>query len=101
KTFVFYGQCFLVVATAAADFANDVNVRQEIHFDAALPFTLAAFATSSGHVKGKATGLVSALARFGQHGIEVADMREDLSVGGRIRARRSSDGRLIDAYDFV
>ena len=55
------------------------------------PFTL----------KLKRPGLVAALARFGQHGEEFADRREDAGVGRGIRARRAADGRLIDLDHFV
>ena len=46
-------------------------------------------------------GFVAALARFRQHGIEIANRSEDAGIGCRIRARRAADGRLIDANDFV
>ena len=52
-------------------------------------------------VEGEAPGLVAALARLRQHGVELANVGEDAGVGRRIRARRASDGRLIDADDLV
>ena len=55
------------------------------------PFTL----------KLKRPGPVAALARFGQHGEQLADGSEDAGVGGRIRTRRAADGRLIDLDDLV
>ena len=94
-------QRFVVVAASAADFALHVNVGQEIHFDAALAFALAGFAASAGNVEGEASGFVSALARFGQHGVEVANRREDAGIGCGIGARSASDGRLVDANDLV
>ena len=94
-------QRFVVVAASAADFALHVNVGQKIHFDAALAFALAGFAASAGDVEGEAPGLVSALARFGQHGVEVANRREDSGIGCGIRARSAADGRLVDANDLV
>ena len=97
----FYGEGFLVVAATVADLAEDIYVGQEIHFDAALTFALAGFAASALHVEAEAAGLVSALARFGQHGEEVADGGEDSGVGGGVGARRAADGRLIDLDNFV
>ena len=52
-------------------------------------------------MKLKRPGLVAALARFGQHGEEFADRREDARVGRGIRARRAPDGRLVDLDHFV
>ena len=43
-TVVFDGKRFLVVAAPAADFAEDVDIRQEVHLDASLAFALAGFA---------------------------------------------------------
>ena len=93
----FDGQGFLVVATPVAHFALHVDVGHEVHLDAALTVALAGFATASGDVEAEAAGLVSALARLGQHGKEVANGREDLGVGGRVGARGAADGGLIDA----
>src|SRR5208283_496335 len=95
------GKRFRVVAAAAANFAGDVHVRQEIHLDAAQAFSLAGFATPAFHVEAEAPGTVTPLARFRQHGEKFADGREDAGVGGGIRARRAANGRLIDLDDFV
>src|SRR5450755_623058 len=92
---------FTVVTAAAADIALHVHVGQEIHFDAALAFALASFAASAGDVEREASGLVSALARLGQHSVEVADRGKNSRVGRGIRARRAADGRLVDANDLV
>ena len=97
----FYGEGLLVVAAPVADFALHVDVGHEVHFDAALAVALASFASSAGDVEAEAAGLVAALARFGEHGEEVANGREDLRVGCGIRARSAADGGLIDADDFV
>ena len=91
----------MVVAAPAANFALHVHVGQEIHFDAALAFALAGLAASAGNVEGEASGLVSALARFGQHGVEIANRREDARIRRRIRARRASYGGLVDANHLV
>ena len=74
---------------------------QEIHFDAALAVALAGFAAAAFHIEAETAGLVAALARFGQHGVELANGRENTGVGGGIRARRAADGRLIDLHDFI
>src|ERR1019366_8823591 len=100
-TVVAHGQGFVVIAASAAHFALHVNVGQKVHFDAALAFALARFAASAGNVEGEAAGLVSALARFGQHGVEVANRRKDSGIGCGIGARGAPDRRLVDANDLV
>src|SRR5271170_3718075 len=98
---VLYGQGFVVVAASAADFAEDVDIGKKIHLDAALAFALAGFATAAGNVEGEASGLVAALARFGQHGIDLANRSEDAGVGRGIGARSAADRGLVDANNFV
>ena len=94
---VLHLQGFVIVAAAAADVAGDVDIGQEIHLDALQPVALAGFAAPALHVEAEAAGLVAALARFRQHGVEIANGREQPGVGGGIRARRAADGRLIDS----
>ncbi len=53
------------------------------------------------HVETETSRFVAALPRFRQHGVEIANGRERLRVGGRIGARRAPDRRLIDFNDFV
>src|SRR5580693_2677970 len=99
--FVAYGQRFGVIALAAADFAHDVNIGQEIHFDAAEAIALAGFAAAAFDVEAEAAGTVAAFARFGKHGEKFADGCEDACVGGGVRARRAAYGGLIDLDDFI
>src|SRR5262249_53301359 len=94
-------ESFRVVAAAAADLASDIHVGKGIHPDAALPVALAGVATSPFDIEAEAAWLVAALARFGQHGEELADGSEDAGVGGGIRTGSAADGRLIDFDDFV
>src|SRR6266404_4078632 len=98
---VVHRQCFVVVAASAADFALHVNVGQEVHFDAALTFALTSLAASAGDVERETSGFVSALAGFGQHGVEVTNRREDAGIGCRVGARSAANGRLVDANDLV
>jgi len=99
--FVPDGERFGIVAAAAADFAGDVDIRQKIHFDTAKAIALAGFAAATLDVEAETAGFVAAFARFGKHGEEFADGAEDAGVGGRVRARRAADGRLIDFDDLV
>src|SRR5205807_3631801 len=90
-----------IVAAPAAHFAGDENVGQEVHLDAPLPLSPAGLAAPALDVEAEAAGPVASLARFGQHGVELADGREEAGVSGGIRARRAADGRLIDDDDLV
>src|SRR5579883_3488857 len=90
-------QGFAVVAAAAADVAGDVDIGQEVHFDTLEAVPLARLAAATLHVEAEAAGL----ARFGQHGIEIADRREETGVGGGVGARGAADRSLVDADDFV
>ncbi len=96
-----HGESFRVVSAAAADFAGDVDVREEIHFDAAEAVALAGFAAAAFYVEAEAAGAVAALAGFGELGEEFADGGEDAGVGGGVGSRRAADGGLVDFDDFV
>src|ERR1700731_2962327 len=91
----------MVVAASIADFADYVNVRQEIHFNPALSFALAGLATAARNVEREAPGLVTALARLRKHGVQVADLREHAGVGGRVRPGRTANRRLVDPDNLV
>ena len=96
-----YRERLLIVAASVTYFAEDVDVGQEVHLDAALAFALAGLAAAALHVEGEAAGLVAALARLGQHGEEVAHGGEDAGVGRGVRTRGAADGGLIDLDDLV
>src|SRR2546422_9501531 len=99
--FVAHRERFRIVAAAAANLAHHVDIGKKIHFDAAEAVALAGFAAATLYVEAEAAGTVAALARFGEHGEEIADGSENASVGGGIRARRAADGGLIDFNNFV
>ena len=99
--FVFHRERLVVVAVAAADLAQHVNVGQKVHFDPPLAFSLAGFAAPARNVERKASRLVTAFARLRQHGIEIANLGEDAGVGRWIRTRRAANRRLVDANDLV
>src|ERR1022692_3624017 len=99
--FVFHLERFAVVTAATADVASNVDVGQEVHLDALQTIALAGFAAAAFHIEAEAAGFVAALARFGQHGVEIANGRENTGVGGRIRSGSAADGRLVDLDNFV
>ena len=94
-------QRLAVVARAAAHVAQDVHVGQEVHLDALQAVALARLAAPALDVEGEAAGLVAALARLGEHRVQLADGREEAGVGRGVRARRAADGRLVDLDHLV
>src|SRR5581483_7128390 len=81
--------------------AEDVDVRQEVHLDPSLTFTLAGLAASAGNIEREPPGFITALPRFWQHRIQIANLGKAPGVSCGIGSRRAPDGRLIDANDFV
>jgi len=65
------------------------------------PVALASLATAAFDVEAEASRLVPALARFRQHGVQIANQRKKPGIGGGIRPRRAPDGRLVDADHLV
>ena len=55
--FVFHRQGLVVIAVATANLAQHVNVRQKIHLDPPLTFSLAGFAASADTLKENRPGL--------------------------------------------
>ena len=90
-----------VVALAVALLARHVDVRQEVHLDLDLPVAAADLAAPALDVEREAAGLVAARPRLGRARVELADVVEDARVGGRVRARRAADRRLVDVDDLV
>ncbi len=95
------GEGLLIVTASVTYLAEDVDVGEEVHLDAALTFALAGFAASALDVEGEAARLVAALARLGEHREEVADGGEDAGVGCGVAARGAADGGLVDLDDLV
>src|SRR5690606_38839356 len=90
-----------VVAPAAADVAGDVDVGQEVHLDLDQPVALARLAAAALHVEAEPPRRVAAELGLRQLGEELPDRREEPGVGGRVRARRTADRRLVDVDDLV
>ena len=90
-----------VVALAVALLARDVDVGQEVHLDLDLAVAAADLAAPALDVEAEAARLVAARARLLGLGEEVADHVEQARVGGRVRARRAPDRRLVDRDDLV
>ena len=94
-------QRLAVIAFAVAHLARHIHIWQEIHLNAFVAVALASLAASATDVKGEASRLVPAYLRFGQADKQIADIREHTRIGGRIGARRTSQGRLVHIYHLV
>ena len=90
-----------VVPLAAADVAGDVDVGQEVHLDLDLPVPRARLAPPALDVEGEAPRQITARPGLGCPRHQLADGIEDVGVRRRVRARRPSDGRLVDGDDLV
>ena len=90
-----------VVAGPAAHLARHVHVGEEVHLDLDGAVTGARLAPPAPHVEREPAGQVAA--HLGLVGLaeELADVVEQPGVGGRVRARRAPDGRLVDGHDLV
>ena len=90
-----------VVARALADLARHVDVGQEVHLDLDGAVALARLAAPALDVEREPAGLVAADLRLLGGGEQRADLVEHARVGGRVRAGRAPDRRLVDVDDLV
>ena len=98
---VLHLQRFVVEPLPLADRATDPDVGQEVHFELGGPVSLARFAPPISDVEAEPPRRVSAQLGLRELGIEVADLVEELHVGGRVRARGATDRRLVDVDRLV
>ena len=94
-------QRLAVVALALANVAGDVYVGQEVHFHADHAVAFAGLAAAAAHVEGEASRAVAALAGDGHAGKQFANGCEEPGVGGRVAARGTTDGALVDGDHLV
>ena len=92
---------FAVVALAVAGFAGHVDVRQEVHFNLQGAVAGAVLAAAALDVEGESTRGVAAHFRFAGLCEQLADVVEHAGVGGGVRARGTTDGRLVHVNDLV
>src|SRR5207247_2007448 len=90
-----------VVALPSAGLARDVDVRKEVHLDLDRAVALAGLAAAAADVEREPTLLVAAHLRVGRLRVELADRREEVGIGRRVRPRRSPDRRLVDVDHLV
>ena len=100
-TAVPHGEHLALEAAPATGGAAHPHVGQEVHLHVEHARALAALAAAAGHVEREVPRREPALARVGGRGERLADRRERLGVGRRVRARHPADGLLIDGHDLV
>jgi hypothetical protein len=98
---VVHAQRVAVVALAVAHLAVDVHVGQEVHLDLDRAVARARLAAAALDVEAEPARLIAAHLRLGRLAEERADAVEHARVRRRVRARRPSDGRLVDVHDLV
>ena len=81
--------------------ARHLYVGQEVHLDGLIAIAAAGLAASSFHVKREAPGFVAADFSFRQSHEERAYVGKDTRIGGRIRAWRAPQGRLVDVDHLI
>ena len=90
-----------VVALALARLARHVDVGQEVHLDLDQAVALARLAAAALDVEREAPRLVAAHLRVGRQRVQLADVREEIRVRRRVRARRAADRALVDLDHLV
>ncbi len=100
-SFVFDLQCLPVVASAVADLAGHVHIRQEMHFDLDNAVAAAGLTSSSLYIKGKTSLCIASGLCIRCGGKKLPDHIKHAGIGGRIGARRPPDGGLIDIDDLI
>ena len=88
-------------ARAAAFFADELNVREKLHFHGDGAVALTGFAATAGHVEGKMAGSVAAALGVGRVRKHFANGVEGFQVSGRVRTGRAADGRLVYDHHFA
>ena len=82
----------VVEAMSLADRASDPEVSQKVHFELCGAVAFAGLAAAAADVETEAAGLEAAGLGLRKLREELADLVEDLDVGGGVGARRTADG---------
>jgi hypothetical protein len=72
-----------------------------VHLDLDLTVAATGLAASAAHVEGEAPRPVAAQLRLRGERVELADVSEEIGVGGRVGTGRAADRRLVDVDDLV
>src|SRR3974377_291998 len=90
-----------VFSVAAALFSDQFDISKKLHFDGNGTVALAGFAAATRHVERKVAGGKAAALGVRSVGEDFTDGVERFEIGGRIRAWRAADRRLVDDDDIL
>ena len=94
-------QRLAVEAVPFAHRASHPDVGQKIHLQLGRAVAFARLAAAAADVETEAARREALGLGLGKLRVEVADVVENLDIGGRVRAGRAADGRLVDGDDLV
>src|SRR5690606_7835561 len=95
------GECVAVVPLTVAHLTIDVDVGEEVHLDLDRAVTGARLAAATLDIEAEAARLIAAHLRLWRLTEQCADAVENARVRGRVRARRSTDRRLVYMHHLV
>ena len=94
-------QSLTVVALATALLARHHNIGQEVHLYALVSIARTSLAPSTLHIEREAAGLVATNLCLGKVHEEVAYVVEHIGVCGRVAARSTTEGSLVNIHHLV
>jgi len=96
-----YSQGLAIITPTAAAVTGNINVWQKMHLNFFYSSSLALLTAPSMDIEAKAARSVALSSGFWRHSQQLSQRAENLGIGGRIRARRSPYGLLVNQNDFV
>ena len=100
-TFIFYFQCFTVIAFALTDITGYIHIRQEVHLHFDHAVTLTGFATPTFDVKRETPRRITPRTRFLRRRKQLTDRCKQPGIGRRIRTRCPTNRALVDIHNLV
>ena len=100
-SFITHFQRLAIITRTMTHLARHIDVRQKMHLDFDNAIAFARFAASAFDVKTETPRLIAA--HFCLLGLakDLTDNVKNAGVGGRVRTRRSPDGRLVNIDDLI
>ncbi len=90
-----------VVPITVTNLAWNIDIGKEVHFDPYRAVAAAGFTSSSLHVEGEATRLISPHLGLCGRGKKLANVIENARIRRRVAPWRTSDGTLVDVHNLV
>src|SRR5690625_4763801 len=90
-----------VIARTLTYLARDINIGQEVHFDAQGAITGTRFAAPALDIERKTARFIAAYLCFGGLGEQFANVIPHSRIGRRVRARSTADRALVHVHDLV